>query len=325
MRVATVDLVAVAEHGIQVVRRHPDCPADADLSMIAPERPVSVEGDQDLLHRVVSNLVLNAVQAAAGVPRVSVEVRVPESGDLPPTVVLESPRLLVVRDQGPGIPAEILRAPVRAVRHRARRRHRAGVAHRATRRAGAPRTHLLRHREGPRHGLLGLPALAPQRGGGRRERPPEDPRRRRRVRHPRLPRHPVQERGVRGGDGPGGQGGARRAGAVPPGRAAVRHPDAGRVGDRRAGGRAQAGPGAPRHPDDRPGGAADGHRRRQPGRVPVRPEAVRDGGPGGDLPAGAGESAAQGREPEPAPGDPPPGPVAERAPHRAARSRSSRC
>ena len=108
MRVATVDLVAVAEHGIQLVRRHPDCPADADLSMIAPVRPVSVQGDLDLLHRVVSNLVLNAVQAASGVPHVSVEVRVPESGDLPATVVLESPRLLVVRDQGPGIPTEIL-------------------------------------------------------------------------------------------------------------------------------------------------------------------------------------------------------------------------
>jgi two-component system, NtrC family, sensor histidine kinase PilS len=108
MRVAAVDLVAVAEHGIQLVRQHPDCPADADLSLIAPERPVRVEGDLDLLHRVVSNLVLNAVQAASGVPHVSVEVRVPESGDLPSTVVLDAPRLLVVRDQGPGISPEIL-------------------------------------------------------------------------------------------------------------------------------------------------------------------------------------------------------------------------
>jgi two-component system sensor histidine kinase PilS (NtrC family) len=106
-RAVAVDLVAVAEHGIQLVRQHPDCPADAELSLLVPERPVRVEGDQDLLHRVVSNLVLNAVQAASGVPRVSVEVRVPGSEDLPPSVVLESPRLLVVRDQGPGISAEI--------------------------------------------------------------------------------------------------------------------------------------------------------------------------------------------------------------------------
>jgi two-component system sensor histidine kinase PilS (NtrC family) len=107
-RAAPVDLVAVAEHGIQLVRQHPDCPADAEFSLVAPERPVRVEGDQDLLHRVVSNLVLNAVQVASGAPRVTVEVRVPGSGDLPPSVVLESPRLLVVRDQGPGISAEIL-------------------------------------------------------------------------------------------------------------------------------------------------------------------------------------------------------------------------
>lgn len=107
-RAAAVDLVAVAEHGIQLVRQHPDCPADAEIALVAPERPIRVEGDQDLLHRVVSNLVLNAVQAASGVPRVSVEVRVPGSGDLPPSVVLESPRLLLVRDQGPGISAEVL-------------------------------------------------------------------------------------------------------------------------------------------------------------------------------------------------------------------------
>jgi two-component system sensor histidine kinase PilS (NtrC family) len=107
-RAAVLDLVTVAEHGIQLVRQHPDCPADAELSLVAPTRPVSVEGDQDLLHRVVSNLVLNAVQAAAGVPRVSVEVRVPGSAELPPSVVLESPRLLVVRDQGTGISADVL-------------------------------------------------------------------------------------------------------------------------------------------------------------------------------------------------------------------------
>jgi two-component system sensor histidine kinase PilS (NtrC family) len=107
-RAAPVDLVAVAERGMQLARQHPDCSPDAAIELVAPERPVPVEGDEDLLHRVVFNLVLNAVQAARAAPQVTVEVRVPSPGDLPPSVVLEAPRLLVVRDAGPGVAAEIL-------------------------------------------------------------------------------------------------------------------------------------------------------------------------------------------------------------------------
>ena len=107
-RAAAVDLVAVAEHGIRLARQHPDCSADAAIGLDAPHRPVGIEGDEDLLHRVVFNLVLNAVQAARAAPRVTVEVRVPASGDLPPSVVLEAPRLLVVRDEGPGVAPEVL-------------------------------------------------------------------------------------------------------------------------------------------------------------------------------------------------------------------------
>jgi two-component system sensor histidine kinase PilS (NtrC family) len=107
-RSAPVDLVAVAEQGIRLARQHPDCSPDAAIELEAAERPVLVEGDEDLLHRVVFNLVLNAVQAARAAPRVTVEVGVPASGDLPPSVVLEAPRLLVVRDEGPGVSAEVL-------------------------------------------------------------------------------------------------------------------------------------------------------------------------------------------------------------------------
>ncbi len=107
-RAAPVDLVAVAEHGIRLARQHPDCVPDAAIDLVAAERPVWVEGDEDLLHRVVFNLVLNAVQAARAAPRVTVEVGVPPSGDVPPSVVLEAPRLLVVRDRGPGVAPEVL-------------------------------------------------------------------------------------------------------------------------------------------------------------------------------------------------------------------------
>ena len=107
-RAAGLDLVAVAEHGIQLVRQHPDCAPEAAIALVAPERPVLLEGDEDLLHRVVFNLVLNAVQAARAAPRVTVEVRVPAADELPQSVVLEAPRLLVVRDEGPGVSADVL-------------------------------------------------------------------------------------------------------------------------------------------------------------------------------------------------------------------------
>jgi len=107
-RLAPVDLVAVAEHGIRIARQHPDCPPDAAVGLIAPDRPVRIEGDEDLLHRVVFNLVLNAVQVAPGTPRVNVTVRVPAPAEVPASVVLDAPRLLVVRDEGPGVAPEIL-------------------------------------------------------------------------------------------------------------------------------------------------------------------------------------------------------------------------
>jgi len=106
-RSARLDLVEVAERGIELARQHPDFSANAKITLKADDRPVVVEGDEDLLHRIVFNLVLNAVQAAPA----SAEVRVlvePTSDDLPGGVAMESPRLLEVRDRGPGVPAEVL-------------------------------------------------------------------------------------------------------------------------------------------------------------------------------------------------------------------------
>src|SRR5205814_10483241 len=56
-----VDLHQVAEAAIRVVRQHPDCAAGVKIALEGVATPM--EGDEDLLHRVVSNLVLNAVQA----------------------------------------------------------------------------------------------------------------------------------------------------------------------------------------------------------------------------------------------------------------------
>lgn len=104
---APLNLAAVAGAGIQLARRHPDCPAAIEITLQAPHGPVVLEGDEDLLHRVIFNLVLNAVQMAPHGP-VVVEVAAEGHAEVPPGVSIESPRMLRVRDQGPGVSPDLL-------------------------------------------------------------------------------------------------------------------------------------------------------------------------------------------------------------------------
>ena len=101
----SVDLQKVAEAAIRLVRQHPDCGPAVKIALEGT--PTPMEGDEDLLHRVVSNLVLNAVQA--GGPRAQVRVRTGRAvhSDLPGGAGIENPVSLRVIDNGPGIPAEL--------------------------------------------------------------------------------------------------------------------------------------------------------------------------------------------------------------------------
>jgi two-component system, NtrC family, sensor histidine kinase PilS len=102
-----LDLRDVAAAAIRLVREHPDCPEDAVIDLQGDAAPM--EGDEDLLHRVVSNLVLNAVQATGKGAHVEVRVGRPASQELPGGAGIENPVSLAVSDNGPGIP-EGLRA-----------------------------------------------------------------------------------------------------------------------------------------------------------------------------------------------------------------------
>jgi signal transduction histidine kinase len=68
-----------------------------------------MEGDEDLLHRVVSNLVLNAVQAVGKGGGAAVTVRTGRAAlhELPGGAGIENPVSLRVADNGPGIPEEL--------------------------------------------------------------------------------------------------------------------------------------------------------------------------------------------------------------------------
>jgi two-component system, NtrC family, sensor histidine kinase PilS len=104
-RWSSVDLGTVASQAIELVSRHPDRALETRIDFAQPSLPVLVEGDQDLLHRAVFNLVLNAVQHAGPQGQVTVELDRPE-GELPATVQLATPIRLTVRDTGPGIREE---------------------------------------------------------------------------------------------------------------------------------------------------------------------------------------------------------------------------
>lgn len=100
-----VNLSKVVETAVEMVRQHPDCPDTTRIDMRCGE--ATVEGDEDLLHRVVVNLVLNAVQASEGQADIGVEVRRAQVGEVPPALQAEATVLLRVFDNGPGIPEEL--------------------------------------------------------------------------------------------------------------------------------------------------------------------------------------------------------------------------
>jgi len=100
-----LDLHAVVTAVVRLIRAHPDCRPDAVITVEGSR--TMLEGDEDLLHRVVANLVLNAVQVARGAVRVTVSVKAVTAAEIPHGTNLEHAVRLQVRDSGPGIPAEI--------------------------------------------------------------------------------------------------------------------------------------------------------------------------------------------------------------------------
>jgi two-component system sensor histidine kinase PilS (NtrC family) len=98
-----VDLTKVVEEATELVRQHPSAEGGVLLEMDRPPGAVFVDGDRDLLHRALFNLLLNAVQHSGPGGRVHVHVGRLGAGALPEGVVMAEPICLSVRDSGPGI------------------------------------------------------------------------------------------------------------------------------------------------------------------------------------------------------------------------------
>ena len=100
-----VDLTAVVREAARLIREHPD--TGPGVEIVVRGEPVEVQADEDLLHRIVSNLLLNAAQAMNGAGRIEAIVDQPGSAGLPRPGGIENPVRLRVRDNGPGIEPEL--------------------------------------------------------------------------------------------------------------------------------------------------------------------------------------------------------------------------
>jgi two-component system, NtrC family, sensor histidine kinase PilS len=105
-RTDVVDLCEVARGVARLASAHPDAAASVRVECIVPDgAPITVSGDEDMLHRALFNLALNAVQASPARSTVTVEVL----ADVHDTEgnFSEGSIGLRVTDHGSGIPEEV--------------------------------------------------------------------------------------------------------------------------------------------------------------------------------------------------------------------------
>ncbi len=103
--VRKVDLVEIAHHAAALVSAHPDKPENVTIRELFPSTPLVVVGDDDLLHRAIFNLLLNAVQASPPGGEVRLEAAELAYHQLPAQAERFTRGALMVQvtDQGKGI------------------------------------------------------------------------------------------------------------------------------------------------------------------------------------------------------------------------------
>ena len=103
--VRKVNLVEIAHHAAALVAAHPDKPENVIIRELFPSTPLVVVGDDDLLHRAIFNLLLNAVQASPPGGEVRLEAAELAYHQLPAQAerFTRGAMMLQVTDQGPGI------------------------------------------------------------------------------------------------------------------------------------------------------------------------------------------------------------------------------
>lgn len=108
-RMQSVDVAGLARGAASLAQAHPDRPEAVTVKCHVPEDDgLRVDGDEDLLHRAVFNLLLNAIQASSRDSDVCIEVQRGAGDVLPAGMAFHGDAVSIrVTDAGPGIPNEI--------------------------------------------------------------------------------------------------------------------------------------------------------------------------------------------------------------------------
>ena len=103
-----VDLAAIARGAASLASAHPSRADGVLVNCSVPSDPLIIEADEDLLHRAIFNLALNAVQAAPVGGRVDVDIVPLPPDEVPAGAGFDHGAVaLRVTDDGPGIPADL--------------------------------------------------------------------------------------------------------------------------------------------------------------------------------------------------------------------------
>ncbi|HSG07817.1 MAG TPA: ATP-binding protein [Longimicrobiales bacterium] len=106
-RRSRVELGAVVREATALVEQHPDVDG-VKITCRGIDAPLHVEGDRDLLHRALFNLLLNGVQFAGPGGEVSVALEDMARRPYPRGTSMRHPVALVVADTGPGVDPTVL-------------------------------------------------------------------------------------------------------------------------------------------------------------------------------------------------------------------------
>ncbi len=104
-QVERVDIIEIARHAAALVAAHPDKPRNVTIRELFPSTPLVVVGDDDLLHRAIFNLLLNAVQASPPGGEVRLEAAELAPHQLPPKAARFTRGAIMVQvsDEGAGV------------------------------------------------------------------------------------------------------------------------------------------------------------------------------------------------------------------------------
>ncbi len=106
--IQSVDLAAIARGAASLASVHPSRADGVVVHCSIPDAPFVIEADEDLLHRAIFNLALNAVQAAAAGGRVDVDIVALPADEVPVGAGFHDGAVaLRVTDDGPGISPDL--------------------------------------------------------------------------------------------------------------------------------------------------------------------------------------------------------------------------